>query len=924
MRLEVDSLRWVVGTFCAVLGAMMLVTPRQFATAAYANLGSDLSCWGVGFLLIGPWLVSLALFRPWRPIVFGVHLCVGILLLTLALGAAAVGGWMGAANFGALSLATTLAPLVSDPATPTTKARRAELFGLAVGLGAASAGVTILVLPQQFGSPYYDAIRLYLPLFGLAFLASGLALALAEVWVKRAGLLYCPAHVAAGATFLAFCAASSVPLHAWPSVAYYGGFGAAVALMPWLRGRLADVGPASLRVRLSFALAVAASLPAILMVGLVEDILSGGPLGSSAGDQGNELLLVALLAQIAAAGMVGMYVARWLTAPLQALGWAARRLPTGDASAPLPASTVAEIADLQTSFAEMRDRLAARTAEHERLLTQVEEARERAERAAAEARRLADDRAVDLARAGTLLRVSQAVLAETSIAGLLRRVAEAARETTGAGVAVAGYGYRYRNGAFTVEASFQNDGLPPGSTGGVLKIARGGVYLDLLDGKPSLRLTDDELRRHPRWWGLPPAHCEVRGLVGASMPGRDGQVAGVLMASDKRQGDFTAEDEAALVQLAAVASLGLQNVEARADAERRARELDATLDSMTDAVLVYDTGGLVVKANPAAQAIVGSNGIGRTAAWMFTEFAGRDADGRPVAVHDAPSTRALRGERVEGERLFFKDSSGQEHAVLCAASPLLLGGEVCGAVVLWHDITDLTELDRLKDQFIGVAAHELKTPLTIMKGYAEALLRLHDNLPPQAGRMLEAIDRGADRINAIVQDLLDVSKLQTGRLELASERVDLGDLVQQVVDRFGLTTARHHLRVADAEPAIVWGDRYRLEQVTEHLLENAVKHSPKGGEVRVAVLAEQGEAVVSVKDQGVGIPQEKQEHIFERFYRAHTRTPYDFGGMGTGLYISREIITRHGGRMWFQSEEGKGSTFYFSLPLGGGGSDSGE
>lgn len=232
-----------------------------------------------------------------------------------------------------------------------------------------------------------------------------------------------------------------------------------------------------------------------------------------------------------------------------------------------------------------------------------------------------------------------------------------------------------------------------------------------------------------------------------------------------------------------------------------------------------------------------------------------------------------------------------------------------------RDVTELTELDRLKGQFIETAAHELKTPVTIMKGYAQMLMRSPDCSTPISRRMADGIDRGVDRIAKLVSDLLDISRLQQGHLELTVERIDLTDLVDQVVDRQALMAPKHRIRVTRSEPVVVQGDRDRLEQVLVNLIDNAERYSPKGGDIDLTVGIRDDEAVVSVTDQGVGIPKEKQGYIFQRFYRAHINTPYDYGGMGVGLYISKEIVARHHGRMWFESEEGKGATFYFSLPL---------
>ena len=355
------------------------------------------------------------------------------------------------------------------------------------------------------------------------------------------------------------------------------------------------------------------------------------------------------------------------------------------------------------------------------------------------------------------------------------------------------------------------------------------------------------------------------------------------------------------------------------EAGRRAAQLQATIDSMVDGVLAYDAEGRVILANGLARDLLGMVGPAEPPVQMgeVSQRARlRHLDGRPVLPEETASARALAGETVTAlDQIGHNWRRDRDVYVRTSAAPIRDDkGRITGAVVVVRDVTELTELERLKDQFIAVAAHELKTPVTIMKGYAEALLRSGQPSPPQR-KMLDAIDRGADRIGRIINDLLDISKLQTGSLALHGERIDLPQLVEEQVDRMELTAARHRVQLARAQPVVIQGDRERLEQVVASLLDNAVKYSPEGGYVEVAVAVAGGEAIVSVHDQGVGIPAEKQARIFERFYRAHTHTPHDYGGMGVGLYIANEIVKRHGGRMWFESEEGRGSTFSFSLPL---------
>jgi len=181
--------------------------------------------------------------------------------------------------------------------------------------------------------------------------------------------------------------------------------------------------------------------------------------------------------------------------------------------------------------------------------------------------------------------------------------------------------------------------------------------------------------------------------------------------------------------------------------------------------------------------------------------------------------------------------------------------------------------------------------------------------------MARAIDRGANRIDKIVQELLDISQLQLGKFTLSTVDFDLGALVGRVVRRVASTSTAHVLRFDPPKAVLVRADPHRIEWIVTHILENALRYSPGGGVVEIGV-ARGDTPTLSIRDSGVGIPVERQLRIFERFYRAHTGTPHDVGGLGVSLYISREIVHRSGGEMWFESEPGKGSTFFVRLPGG--------
>ncbi len=362
--------------------------------------------------------------------------------------------------------------------------------------------------------------------------------------------------------------------------------------------------------------------------------------------------------------------------------------------------------------------------------------------------------------------------------------------------------------------------------------------------------------------------------------------------------------------------------ELAAIAQRRAAELQGVLDNMVDAVFACDASGRLTTVNKAGLEQLRLDSLEQFKS-PLVEFPklhrSRHLDGKPLAPEELPLLRALKGETIILEDEIVYDPGAQRDVYIrTSAAPIRDDeGKIVGAVSVVRDVTALTELDRLKDQFILVAAHELKTPVAIMKGYAQALLRTTEAIPEPRRKMLDGINRGADRIDRIVKDLLDISQLHLDHLELYEEKIDLPEMVEGVVTRIAATTAKHHIRVVRAEQVVIQGDRDRLEQVLVNLLDNAIKYSPKGGDIDIVVELRDHEAVVSITDHGIGIPREKQGHIFERFYSAHTGTPYDYGGMGVGLFISTEIVRRHGGRMWFESEEGKGSSFHFSLPLRG-------
>ena len=228
----------------------------------------------------------------------------------------------------------------------------------------------------------------------------------------------------------------------------------------------------------------------------------------------------------------------------------------------------------------------------------------------------------------------------------------------------------------------------------------------------------------------------------------------------------------------------------------------------------------------------------------------------------------------------------------------------------------LRESEARKDEFISMASHELKTPLTSLKGFTNLLQRrLTKQGDMQALHFLARMEEQLDKLTKLVSELLDVTKMQTGKLEFREEPFFLNELVRETLENLQGTTETHHLQLEEVTDVQVPGDKDRLGQVLINLLTNAIKYSPEADTVIVRVSADEHNAIVSVQDFGIGIAETHQEKIFERFYQVNDDTEKTFPGLGIGLYISSQIVRGHHGRLWVESVKGAGATFYVSLPL---------
>ena len=320
----------------------------------------------------------------------------------------------------------------------------------------------------------------------------------------------------------------------------------------------------------------------------------------------------------------------------------------------------------------------------------------------------------------------------------------------------------------------------------------------------------------------------------------------------------------------------------------------------------------------------------RRAVWQI-----RRGDGQPVPAGSGPLSRALAGEIVTREEVTLRNGRGEDVSLQVSVAPLRdPDGRVVGAVEVCRDISELRRLQVAKDDFLSVASHELKTPLTSLIGYIQ-LLQRHlgrtGSTDERASRYLSAIDSQTRRMRELVDTLLDVSRLETGKLRLRDDPFDLVALVREMVEGTTGLSERHSVAI-EVEVARIEGrgDADRIEQVIANLLSNAVRYSPDGGPITVTIGTLRGKlaqdrpgagtemAFVRVRDTGLGLAADQLDRVFERFHQVHGTADGKIGGegMGLGLYISREIVERHGGRIWAESNgPDRGTAFTFTVPL---------
>ncbi|WP_080145968.1 cell wall metabolism sensor histidine kinase WalK [Marinilactibacillus piezotolerans] len=370
------------------------------------------------------------------------------------------------------------------------------------------------------------------------------------------------------------------------------------------------------------------------------------------------------------------------------------------------------------------------------------------------------------------------------------------------------------------------------------------------------------------------------------------------------------EDE--LGQLAfLINELSDEVAEAQESIDSERRRLDSVLTHMTDGVIATDRRGKIVIVNNMAETMLDVTN---------EEVIGKNL----LKVLDVEEDLTLRKLLEEQEDILINGTSVEAPTVLRASFSLIQRetGFISGIVCVLHDVTEQEKIEAERKQFVSNVSHELRTPLTSMRSYIEALADGAWQDPDLAPRFLEVTQNETDRMIRMIQDLLHLSRIDAGKSELEVELVDLTELLDHVLNRFDMLIhssdyagknyhiERHLLNT----PVFVELDTDRMMQVLDNIMNNALKYSPDGGTITGRMRQTDQSVIISITDQGMGIPKNDLVKIFSRFYRVDRARSRAMGGSGLGLAISKEVVEQHGGRIWADSKEGEGTTFYLSLP----------
>lgn len=360
-------------------------------------------------------------------------------------------------------------------------------------------------------------------------------------------------------------------------------------------------------------------------------------------------------------------------------------------------------------------------------------------------------------------------------------------------------------------------------------------------------------------------------------------------------------------------------VETLTTTEQRA-ESEAIFMSIGDGAIATDEFGRITRVNPVALHILGFEEPEElVGAWFPNKVIAVDAKDVPLNLIDRPITKAFLTGNPINDKMYYRRKDGLLVPVAVSVSPILLGGKPLGAIEVFRDITLEEEIDRMKSEFISLASHQLRTPLSTIKTYSHMLVDGYlGDITPTQRKTLRIVIGATNRMNELIGTLLNITRMESGSIAVSPKQLAVDKLAEDVLKELSVIAGSKAIdlsfRVSGKGSTTVKTDALLATEVLTNLVSNAIKYTPEQGKVTVTVRPRPSDVLVSVQDTGWGIPKHAQDQIFSKFFRAHNIVKRETTGTGLGLYLVKGLLDQLGGTVWFNSEEGAGTTFNFTLP----------
>lgn len=347
-------------------------------------------------------------------------------------------------------------------------------------------------------------------------------------------------------------------------------------------------------------------------------------------------------------------------------------------------------------------------------------------------------------------------------------------------------------------------------------------------------------------------------------------------------------------------------------------EVESLFNSIGDGAIMTDEFGRILRINPAALHILGYSQKELLGKWFPKVIIAINEEDTPVALIDRPISKAFLTGKSVSEKMIYQRKDKQPIPVSVTISPMMMGDRPIGAIEVFRDITLEREIDRMKSEFISLASHQLRTPLSAIKTYSHMLVDgFMGPVEPSQKKALRTIINASNRMNELISTLLNITRIESGSIAIAPKQINLCNLVQEVSKELEHSTKEKNLELVVSlpkSPIMVRSDMLILKEIISNLVTNSIKYTPDKGTVTLKVRRRKADTVVAVSDTGLGIPKRSQDQVFTKFFRAPNVVKRETTGTGLGLYLVRGLADALGGKVWFTSEENVGSTFYFSLP----------